>query len=226
MDDPELNKIEPTIPPEFYEAMEQFKRGELEPFTGDEQAPQSAVEHGDGAKCPQCSGKLEQLEYNPKNLLNYEQWYAVRAGDYVCRFCPDNGRSGSGRFAYFWESEVAGAKPAPQSAVDLPTCGCDEMYPGKGHSPNCHVLRAFNDLRAQLAAERDNASQSREEIEALKGDVAAMAVSRECVWDDEQYETSCGDLRKFDKHQELHRHPFCPKCGGRVKIQETITSKS
>jgi hypothetical protein len=65
--------------------------------------------------CPQCSGTLEVVAY-PGGMLNFEQWSANRAGDYVCRKCPDNGRAASKQHAYFWAREAVYTepqKPAP-----------------------------------------------------------------------------------------------------------------
>ena len=63
-------------------------------------------------KCPTCGKLLEKVTY-PGGYLNREQWGSQRAGDFVCRECPDNGRAANKRFAYFWESEVANPENNP-----------------------------------------------------------------------------------------------------------------
>jgi chromosome segregation ATPase len=60
----------------------------------------------------------------------------------------------------------------------------------------------LDDLGAQLAAEQDNARQSREEIEALKGDVAAMAANQgERMRFAIDLARRCDEAQKFIKHQ-------------------------
>jgi hypothetical protein len=41
--------------------------------------------------------------------MNSEQWESMKAGDYFCRVCPDNGRGGSG-LCYWNASEVDAAE--------------------------------------------------------------------------------------------------------------------
>lgn len=64
--------------------------------------------------CPGCGGELVEVRY-PGGPLNVEQWSAVRAGDWWCRACPDNGRGRSG--AYWWMREVVPA-PGPTLSPD------------------------------------------------------------------------------------------------------------
>jgi len=56
-------------------------------------------------KCPTCGGKLDTVTY-PGGYLSRDQWESEKAGDYVCRSCPDNGRAANKQFSYFWKSEV------------------------------------------------------------------------------------------------------------------------
>ena len=54
-------------------------------------------------QCPQCGGPLKKVPGS--NWLNADQYAAVKAGDYFCETCPDNGRGNSG-LCYWWEREV------------------------------------------------------------------------------------------------------------------------
>lgn len=56
-----------------------------------------------GPTCPTCGGPLHEVLY-PGGALNREQWASVRAGDWWCATCPDNGRGRSG--AYWWAHEL------------------------------------------------------------------------------------------------------------------------
>ncbi len=54
--------------------------------------------------CPECCNPLEPVVYPANSPLNFDQWSAIRAGDYVCNTCPgDRGKSGK---RYFWKSEL------------------------------------------------------------------------------------------------------------------------
>lgn len=55
--------------------------------------------------CPRCEKELEKVTY-PGGALNEDQWDAVKAGDYRCLACPDNGRANKPKGAYWWENEV------------------------------------------------------------------------------------------------------------------------
>ncbi|MCK4387074.1 MAG: hypothetical protein KAV41_03275 [Candidatus Pacebacteria bacterium] len=66
-------------------------------------------------KCPECGSELEPIYYRPQFLLNFEQWSAVRAGDYFCpnRECPGIRKVAAhidkkGRCCFF-EEELKGA---------------------------------------------------------------------------------------------------------------------
>lgn len=54
-------------------------------------------------KCPQCGGTLQRVPGS--NWLNSDQYAAVKAGDWFCETCPDNGRGQSG-LCYWWDSEI------------------------------------------------------------------------------------------------------------------------
>jgi len=60
-------------------------------------------------ECPGCGGELESVTY-PGGYLNREQWDSQKAGDYVCKVCPDNGRAANKQHAYFWEKELTAQK--------------------------------------------------------------------------------------------------------------------
>lgn len=53
--------------------------------------------------CPQCGCDLVRVSNSTP--WNDDQWAAVKAGDYYCEACPDNGRGQSG-LCYWWKSEV------------------------------------------------------------------------------------------------------------------------
>ncbi len=55
-------------------------------------------------KCPVCGGKLLRVR-NESGWMNNDQFDAVKAGDWMCETCPDNGRGQSGK-CYWWNSEV------------------------------------------------------------------------------------------------------------------------
>lgn len=66
---------------------------------------------GETKPCPQCGKPLERITY-PGGYLNRDQWESVRAGDWWCEACPNNGRGRSG--AYFWNREITPTSPAPE----------------------------------------------------------------------------------------------------------------
>ena len=69
-------------------------------------------------KCPQCGNELERVTQSSWSMLNAEQFDVVRAGDYYCEVCPDNGR-GNGRKCYWWERVDMGTpEPSQQSTID------------------------------------------------------------------------------------------------------------
>lgn len=58
-------------------------------------------------KCPTCCSPIERV---PQSIwMNAEQWESVKAGDYFCKECPDNGRGASG-LCYWFESEIMAAE--------------------------------------------------------------------------------------------------------------------
>lgn len=65
----------------------------------------------EGPPCPNCGKPLEHVRYPSGCYLNREQWESVRAGDFMCQHCPDNGRAANKKFAYFWASEVNQSQP-------------------------------------------------------------------------------------------------------------------
>lgn len=65
-------------------------------------------------KCPQCKGPLEYVPMSRN--LNSEQWDAVKAGDYYCEHCPDNGR-GQSKLCYWMDYEVEMAEIAEISSI-------------------------------------------------------------------------------------------------------------
>lgn len=57
-------------------------------------------------RCPGCGGKVEAVP--PSKWMNSDQWDAVKAGDYFCEACPDDGKGATG-FAYWTTAEVEAA---------------------------------------------------------------------------------------------------------------------
>lgn len=57
-------------------------------------------------KCPLCKNELQPVLQERGSVLNEDQFAAVRAGDYYCTRCPDNGRGNTG-YRYFWARELA-----------------------------------------------------------------------------------------------------------------------
>lgn len=64
-------------------------------------------------QCPQCSGPIEKVRQPAGSSLNSNQFESVKAGDFICRTCPDNGRGQSG-MAYFWNRELMQPKGEPE----------------------------------------------------------------------------------------------------------------
>lgn len=56
-------------------------------------------------QCPTCGGKLETVCNPAGSMLNDHQFNSIKAGDYRCPACPDNGRAKKGG-CYWWEREV------------------------------------------------------------------------------------------------------------------------
>lgn len=66
--------------------------------------------------CPTCGRPLVEVRY-PGGALNREQWASIRAGDWWCETCPDNGRGRSG--SYWWTRELT----PPRAGSAWVTCG-------------------------------------------------------------------------------------------------------
>src|SRR5512146_2645656 len=71
------------------------------------------------AFCPQCHKPLKKIRYPHDSMFNRDQWESMRAGDWWCETCPNNGRGVTG--AYFWDREVAPPAPEPPPA-EPPKC--------------------------------------------------------------------------------------------------------
>jgi hypothetical protein len=65
-------------------------------------------------KCPQCEQPLDRVPASRN--LNSEQWDAVKAGDYYCKSCPDNGRGQTG-LCYWFDSELDAAERKKIDAI-------------------------------------------------------------------------------------------------------------
>lgn len=55
--------------------------------------------------CPQCGGPLLKVRQPSESPWNADQFDSMKAGDYYCQHCPDNGRGKSGH-CYWWEREL------------------------------------------------------------------------------------------------------------------------
>ena len=77
-------------------------------------------------KCPACGNDLHKVEWDADtSMLNEDQFISIRAGDWYCDKCDDNGR-GNRPYSYWWDSEVKKQmriitliKPEDQSAISL-----------------------------------------------------------------------------------------------------------
>lgn len=71
--------------------------------------------------------------------MNNEQFDSVKAGDWYCQVCPDNGRGESG-LCYWWDKDLEEAngrilKGCPECSWvgrifdgdACPKCGCDDL---------------------------------------------------------------------------------------------------
>jgi hypothetical protein len=54
-------------------------------------------------KCPNCGTKLKPVPRS-RNLNSF-QWASVKAGDWFCETCPDNGRGKTG-LCYWLDEEL------------------------------------------------------------------------------------------------------------------------
>lgn len=55
-------------------------------------------------RCPGCGGTLVEVARHSK-WLNDDQYASVKAGDWMCDTCPNNGR-GKNPVCYWWDHEV------------------------------------------------------------------------------------------------------------------------
>lgn len=62
-------------------------------------------------RCPKCKSVLKRVRN--ESLLNAEQFDSVKAGDWYCETCPDNGR-GKSKLCYWWNAEL-GISLSPES---------------------------------------------------------------------------------------------------------------
>lgn len=67
----------------------------------------------DAYRCT-CGNHLEKVTQSANSMLNSEQFYAARMGDWFCRRCPTN----EGKNRYFWDSDIAALAVAP--VLDYP----------------------------------------------------------------------------------------------------------
>jgi len=56
-------------------------------------------------RCPTCQTPLKAVKQTGGMAMNQYQFDAVKAGDWYCETCPDNGRGQSG-LCYWWNSEL------------------------------------------------------------------------------------------------------------------------
>jgi hypothetical protein len=56
--------------------------------------------------CPQCGKELMPVVQSENSMLNSEQFDAIRAGDYYCKYCKGNERGKFENLCYWWENEV------------------------------------------------------------------------------------------------------------------------
>lgn len=54
--------------------------------------------------CPQCGKALFEVPRHSRSL-NDDQYESVKAGDWWCASCPDNGRGATG-FCYWTDAEI------------------------------------------------------------------------------------------------------------------------
>lgn len=67
-------------------------------------------------ECPTCGVPLHRVRRESGSMLNADQFDSVKAGDWFCDTCPNNGR-GSPDFCYWWDSELKAAADEPPAAV-------------------------------------------------------------------------------------------------------------
>lgn len=134
-----------------------------------------------GPNCPQCGGGLRCV---PKSKwFNADQWDSMKAGDYFCEKCPDNGRGKTGK-CYWWESEVVSRADSPDAekmvAKSLSEFAASEPRPKPsiervqrivGSPTKCTTVGHAPEPTLLEAAERYVAFDSIENFRALKAAV-------------------------------------------------------
>lgn len=68
--------------------------------------------------CPKCNLRLERVPQSP--YLNSDQWDAVKAGDWFCRWCPTQtgtGNAGIGH-SYFTNKTLADIAAAKRTTIE------------------------------------------------------------------------------------------------------------
>jgi hypothetical protein len=55
--------------------------------------------------CPQCGKELQEVRYPADSMFNRDQFDSMKAGDWYCEECPDNGRAKSG-VCHWWNTEL------------------------------------------------------------------------------------------------------------------------
>lgn len=91
--------------------------------------------------CPQCQRVLQEVPRR-SNWLNDDQYAAVKAGDWWCDHCPDNGRGQTG-LCYWYDSEVEIASPTKASdALATALSRLDDYIqdPGRWSGVSVHSL--------------------------------------------------------------------------------------
>jgi hypothetical protein len=65
--------------------------------------------------CPKCKVPLAEVPRHSRSL-NDDQYAAVKAGDWYCTTCPDNGRGTTG-FCYWTDAEIEANEAALCEAI-------------------------------------------------------------------------------------------------------------
>lgn len=134
-------------------------------------------------RCPQCGDALEKVTQSPHGMLNSEQFDAVKAGDFLCRSCPDNGRAANKKHAYFWESELT----TPPAEEETPE---DDFWPCDMSMSRSQLIDRIGRMNFQLTSRKKRITSLERANQELSNRITQLErlnfeqlTALRCVWD-------------------------------------------
>lgn len=124
--------------------------------------------------CPKCGQALKKVLYPNGSMLNEYQWESIRAGDYYCESCPDNGR-GNDKLCYWWKSELTENVQVPK---EIPI-----------RSQLAYAQQRISALEAAMSINMKNPKTPLEIADAIANLIAQMYLAHQ-IKDEKQFNSA------------------------------------